>query len=90
MVIDFKDLKTIVRGVVDRLDHRFMLHTGDPLASDMSMLPGVILVTFVPTAENLVRFIADTLQGELSSYTTAWLHSVRLQETPNCYAEIIL
>lgn len=67
MVIDFKELKKIVKEqVIDVLDHQNL--------NDF---------IFIPTAENIVRFIVAELKKPFGDY----LIRVRVYETSDSYAE---
>ena len=89
MVLDFKDLKTLVKGpVVDFLDHSLVLYKeadGEVLSHVRSMYEKVHLFDFQPTCENLVLFIVDTIRGKLPS--SLELHSVKLYETATSFGE---
>jgi len=89
MVLDFKDLKALVKGpVVDFLDHSLVLYKeagGEVLSHIKSMYKKVHLFDFQPTVENLVLFIVDTIRGKLPPYLD--LHSVKLYETATSYGE---
>ena len=89
MVLDFKDLKKLVKGpIVDFLDHSLVLYReaeGEVLAQVRTMYEKVHLFDFQPTCENLVCFIADTIQDKLHS--SLELHSVKLFETATSYGE---
>ena len=74
MVMDFGDLKKIVKGpVVDFLDHSNQMYTK------------VHLFDFQPTCENLVLYIANKILPLLSPGIE--LYSVRLYETASSFAE---
>ena len=67
MVIDFKELKHIVNGVLDELDHAFVYNVGDSDSVDIAeFLVGKIKqkifpVTFRTTTENLAKYIYHLL-----------------------------
>ncbi|MBT3384867.1 MAG: 6-carboxytetrahydropterin synthase QueD [Prolixibacteraceae bacterium] len=89
MVIDFGDLKTIVKSeVVDRFDHALMVSQMVP-ENQLNLLKKttdrIIVVGFQPTSENIVAHIAKILQQHLPSGVS--LFSIRLYETVNSYAE---
>lgn len=89
MVLDFKDLKRMIKGpVVDFLDHSLVVYSeaeGKSLAAVRQMYEKVHLFDFQPTCENLVLFIVDEIQ---SLHTPGLeLHSVKLFETATSYAE---
>ncbi len=89
MVIDFGDLKKIVRGsVVDRFDHALMVSGQAPretVESYRQHFGNVIVSPYQPTCENLVADIAATLIPLLPEGTL--LHSLKLYETATAYAE---
>jgi len=89
MVLDFGDLKKIVReSVVDRFDHTLMVSGQAPAATVESYrqhFGNVIVSAYQPTCENLVADIAATLSGRIPAGTV--LHSVKLYETATAYAE---
>ncbi|MDR3583772.1 MAG: 6-carboxytetrahydropterin synthase QueD [Desulfosporosinus sp.] len=71
MVIDFADLKAIVKAeVIDRMDHKVL----------NDVLP------FRTTAENMVTHIFGILTDKLQS-TGVIVDRVKLWETPDSYAE---
>ncbi|MFA6126410.1 MAG: 6-carboxytetrahydropterin synthase [Bacteroidales bacterium] len=89
MVIDFGDLKRVVNeNIVDVFDHSLILNKKAPVgkfADIDDMFDRKTWFDFQPTAENLVVYFANILQGKLP--LTVQLHSVRLYETANSYAE---
>jgi len=89
MVLDFKDLKDMVRGpVVDFLDHSLVVYReadGEILATVQTMYEKVHVFDFQPTCENLVLFIVETIQKILTPGLE--LHSVKLYETATSFAE---
>jgi 6-pyruvoyl tetrahydropterin synthase/QueD family protein len=88
MVIDFADLKSIVkRNVVDRYDHALVLneHDRSAVTTDHSLFGRVLFTPWQPTCENLLLDIVRTLQEQLP--VEAPLHLVRLQETATSWAE---
>jgi len=89
MVLDFKDLKAMVKGpVVDFFDHSLVIYReaeNEILQKVGSMYEKVHVFDFQPTCENLVLFIVDTIMKKLPE--TLELHSVKLYETANSYGE---
>lgn len=89
MVIDFKDLKHMIKGpVVDFLDHSLVVYReaeGKSLSTIRQMYEKVHVFDFQPTCENLVLFIVARIQSLLSPGLE--LHSVKLFETATSYAE---
>lgn len=90
MVIDFTDLKAIVKEeVVDQFDHATVFNKNTPhveLAKELEQRGHhVILVDYQPTSENLVIDFAQRIKNRLPQ--NIQLFSLRLQETESSYAE---
>jgi len=89
MVLDFKDLKEIVKGpVVDFFDHSLVVYReadGDVLSTIRTMYEKVHVFDFQPTCENLVQYIVDTIRTKLGPGLE--LQAVKLYETANSFAE---
>ena len=90
MVIDFTDLKAIVKEeIVDVFDHATVFNKNTPhveLAKELSSRGHhVILVNYQPTSENMVVDFAKKIQDRLPQ--DIQLHSLKLQETESSFAE---
>ena len=90
MVIDFTDLKKIVKEeIVDVFDHATVFNKNTPhveLAEELSSRGhNVLLVNYQPTSEMMVIDFAEKIMVRLP--TTVKLHSLKLQETDSSYAE---
>jgi len=90
MVIDFGDLKKIVKSeIVDQFDHATVFNKNTPhleLAHELKDRGHhVILVDYQPTSENMVIDFAQKIQKHLPSHIS--LHSLKLQETETSFAE---
>ena len=90
MVIDFKDLKTIVKSeIVDVFDHALVLNNKSPHSELATVLSNhehkVIRVDYQPTSENMVIDFANRIVSKLPSHIK--LFKVRLNETATAYAE---
>ena len=90
MVIDFTDLKKIVKEeVVDQFDHATVFNQNTPhieLAKELkSRDHHVILVDYQPTSENMVIDFAARISKRLPSNIA--LFSLKLQETESSFAE---
>lgn len=90
MVIDFTDLKKIVKEeIVDIFDHATVFNQNTPhveLAAELQDRGHhVILVDYQPTSENMVIDFAQKIKNRLPQ--NIQLHSLRLQETESSYAE---
>ncbi len=90
MVIDFTDLKRIVKGeIVDVFDHATVFNKNTPhieLANELQIRGhAVILVDYQPTSEMILIDFAAKINAKLPSEIK--LHSLRLNETESSYAE---
>ena len=90
MVIDFSDLKKIVKEeIVDNFDHATVFNETTPhleLAKELiSRGHHVILVDYQPTSENMVVDFAQKIKSRLSENIN--LYSLKLQETATSFAE---
>ncbi|MBB1140234.1 6-pyruvoyl trahydropterin synthase family protein [Myroides sp. WP-1] len=90
MVIDFSDLKKIVKEeIVDVFDHATVFNQNTPhveLAQELKERGHhVILVDYQPTSENMVIDFANKIKSRLPENIA--LYSLRLQETESSYAE---
>jgi 6-pyruvoyltetrahydropterin/6-carboxytetrahydropterin synthase len=89
MVIDFGDLKKIVREtVVDVFDHALVLNRKTPhdhFKESKELFDKLILVDFQPTSENLVADFALRISAKLPPKIK--LFSLRLRETATSYAD---
>lgn len=90
MVIDFGDLKKIVKSeIVDIFDHATVFNKNTPhieLAKELeSRDHNVILVEYQPTSENMAVDFAEKINRRLPAHIK--LHSLKLQETETSFAE---
>lgn len=88
MVIDFKDLKSIAKPVVDALDHSFIYNKNNKCESEIAKLlikenKKVFAIDYRSTCENLSKFIYEYLEPKFENYKLA----IKLYETPtsSCY-----
>jgi len=89
MVMDFSDLKSIVRKeIIDLFDHSVVLssHIDRDKAETFKKLFGnTVLVSYQPTCENLVADFAERIAPHLPAGVK--LHSLKLYETATSFAE---
>ncbi len=91
MVIDFHDLKDIMMKTIDKeLDHGFMMYSKDAFHTIFHKLfhrydQKIIFVDFVPTAENIAKYIYEKLEPKLRAKKIR-LDTVKLWETPSSTA----
>lgn len=88
-IIDFKELKEIVHSkIIARLDHKMALSSEwINSAESYSSFNNLFQFETEPTAENLLLFISKELMASLPAQVS--LHSLKLFETANSYAEWI-
>ena len=83
MVVDFSDIKRLVKGWIDReLDHRMILRHDDPLVPPLQALgEPIYILDSNPTVERIARLIFDVSheQGLPVMRVTVW-------ETPTSWA----
>jgi len=83
MVVDFSDIKRVVKGWIDReLDHKMILRHDDPLVKPLQSLgEPIFIVDSNPTVERIARLIYDMSreQGLPVVRVTVW-------ETPTSWA----
>jgi 6-pyruvoyltetrahydropterin/6-carboxytetrahydropterin synthase len=84
MVVDFSDIKRIVKGWIDReLDHKMILRHDDPLVEPLERLGEPIFkLESNPTVERIAKLIFD-----MSRDQGLPVASVRVWETPTSFAE---
>jgi 6-pyruvoyltetrahydropterin/6-carboxytetrahydropterin synthase len=90
MVIDFTDLKKIVKEeIVDPFDHATVFNKNTPhveLAKELSERGhDVILADYQPTSEMMILDFAEKIKARLPE--NIQLYSLRLRETETSYAE---
>ncbi|MEZ4857419.1 MAG: 6-carboxytetrahydropterin synthase [Flavobacteriaceae bacterium] len=90
MVIDFSDLKKIVKEeIVDVFDHATVFNKNTPhvsLAKELSERGhNVLLVGYQPTSEMMVIDFSEKIKSRLPKNIS--LYSLKLQETETSYAE---
>lgn len=90
MVIDFGDLKKIVKSeIVDVFDHATVFNKNTPhveLAKELQDRDhSVLLVDYQPTSEMMVIDFAKKIKAQLPEHIA--LHSLKLSETDTSFAE---
>jgi len=90
MVIDFSDLKKIVKKeIVELYDHATVFNKNTPHIELAKVLKdrghNVILVDYQPTSEMMIIDFAKKIEKRLPP--SIKLHSLKLQETESSYAE---
>lgn len=89
MVIDFTDLKKIVKKeIINVFDHSVVVsikHDKEKIKMFKKLFGNTVLVDYQPTCENLVSDFADRIISFLPSGVS--LFSLKLYETATSYAE---
>ncbi len=90
MVMDFGDLKVIVKKeIISKFDHAVVLNENSPhkeLAKTINDYSHkVVLVPYQPTSENMLLDFSERIRRQLPQ--NVLLHSLKLYETANSYAE---
>lgn len=88
MVIDFSDLKNIVKKhVVDVFDHALVLRDNSRFLGSITPENNarLILVPYQPTAEKVLEHMVAIIQEHMQPHMQ--LHSAMLRETKSSYAE---
>ena len=90
MVIDFSDLKEIVKKeIVSVFDHATVFNKNTPhieLANELEERGhNVLLVDYQPTSEMMIIDFAEKIKKQLPPHIQ--LHSLKLQETDTSYAQ---
>lgn len=89
MVMDFGDLKKIIKKqIVDPFDHALLLNSEVPqkeLEKYGEPFTNIVVVPYQPTSENFLLDFAKRIVELLPAGVK--LHSMRLRETANSYAE---
>jgi len=91
MVFDFGFLKGFMMDRIhEPADHAMIAWMHDPLLKRFADCCGKLLVVpYIPTAENLARYWYDQLVDDVDRAlgSSGRLVSVRVYETPNCWAD---
>ena len=92
MVIDFKDIKDVIKPLVDAWDHAILVdETDQDLIKAIELLESKhYTLPYDTSSENLCLFVADYLKKnalELLKAHRITSMSIRVQETETCYAE---
>lgn len=90
-VIDFGVVKERLGGWIDEhWDHTAILHHADrPLGEQLEQATGQVCyyLPYNPTAENIARYLLEEICPKLFADADVRCVSMRVHETPNCYAD---
>ena len=88
MIIDFYDIDRIIKPLVEKLDHAFMVNKNDTEVIEFldRLKSKKLVVDFNSTVENICKFVLDEIKkADLSNNISSV--SVRVYETNEDYAE---
>lgn len=85
MLIDFGDLKNIVKPILDNWDHAMIINSHDSELINFLTQEKYNIVTFPgePTAENMARYLWEKIHPKLDPRATL---KIRIWETSTSYA----
>lgn len=88
IVIDYYDIKNIVAPLIEKLDHSFMVYTGDhELVSSLSNIKTKLnVVDFESTAENICKYLIDEISKSELPSNIKFIRAV-VYEQDDTYAE---
>ena len=99
MVIDFKDLKNIIKEtIVDKFDHALVLNKNSSEAFELELIKlaidhnkKIVLLDYRPTAEDMAKDFFHRIMKVLEvKMPNVVLVGLRLYETPTSYAELTM
>jgi len=90
MVIDFADLKAIVKPLVDELDHAFLCQESDVEVKELLEKNDWkrVMIPVPSTVENICGLFVERLRPAFASGTPVTAFTVRIWETASSVAEI--
>ncbi len=92
MVIDFGDLKTIIKSWIDEnFDHNVILHENDRKLGELisaQTKQNIYYLKANPTAENIALHLKFDIIPKLFKDSSFEIVRVKLYETPNAYVEV--
>ncbi len=88
MVIDFYDVDRIVKPLINKLDHAFMVNKNDTVVVEFlnKIKSKMLVVDFNSTVENICKFVLDEIK-KIKLPKNISSVSVRIYETNEDYAE---
>jgi len=89
MVLDFYDLDSAVRPLIDALDHSFVVDENDKGMIEFLKQKNFryVLVPSTTTSENLAIWIANQIADKFKHFENIEKLVVRFYETPDSFAE---
>jgi len=83
MILDYSDLKSAVKHIIDKWDHSFLVDDKDELMLNFLKSNGMKYVVFKgnTTAENLAHYLCEVLKNILASNKNLVAIEVTVRET---------
>lgn len=92
MIIDFYDLGIIVKPLLERLDHSFLVYSKDKPVLDFlkKYKMKMVVVDYLATVENICQDMTEKIVSEIKKQKISNVSeiSVKIFETPNSFAEL--
>ena len=88
MIIDFYDVDKLLKPLIDRLDHAFMVNKNDTAVIEFldKIKSKKLVVDFNSTVENICKYVLDEIK-KFNLPKNIFSVSVRIYETNEDYAE---
>lgn len=85
ILVDYNEIKSFV----NRYDHQIILNESDPMVPRIEEFHPVITTPGDPTSELIAFLIRDSIESEYSSSgQNVRVDTIRVWESPTCYAEL--
>ena len=92
MVMNFSDMSIVFKSWIDKyLDHSLILHSSDELIDKLSDCTKIVILSTIPTVENLARYLMcefEDLLNKMYYNKNIYVYSIKLYETDTCYVEL--
>lgn len=92
-VVDFSVIKSqLCQWLEDHFDHKFLIWEEDDLLEQLQALSpeSLVIVPFNPTAENIARYLVETVGPQQLKEYPVKLIACRVEETAKCSASYSL
>lgn len=92
-VVDFSVIKSqLCQWLEDHFDHKFLIWEEDDLLEQLQALSpeSLVIVPFNPTAENIARYLVETVGPQQLKDYPVKLIACRVEETAKCSASYSL
>jgi 6-pyruvoyltetrahydropterin/6-carboxytetrahydropterin synthase len=86
-VLDFAIIGECLKWIDQNWDHKFLIWEKDPLALDLRLMPGAVIIEGNPTAEWMAYYIKDNVAKPfLNNYfgQIYFVYKVSVEETRKC------